>query len=460
MATLTKGQTFASGDTVTATKLNNLVDAATIANIVNADIGASAAIAHSKLANITAGQVLLGNGSNVPTATALSGDVTVNSSGVTAIGSGVIVDADINASAAIGLSKLATGALPTAITVASANLVDGTIVNADINASAAIAHTKLANITAGQVLMGNASNAPTATALSGDVTINSSGVTAIGSGVIVDADVSASAGIAHSKLANITAGQVLVGNATNVPTSTALSGDVTVNSSGVTAIGAGVIVDADVSASAAIAHSKLANITAGSVLIGNATNVPTATAVTGDVTISSSGVTAIGSGVIVNADISASAAIDGSKLATAAQQALVPAGAVMPFAMNSAPSGWLAADGSNVNRTTYAALFSAIGTTYGAGDGSTTFDLPDLRGYFVRGSGTNSDATAAGTFGAKQADDLKSHSHNYTRYNVTSPRTSGGTGNFWSDTAEVATSATGGTETRPKNIAMLYCIKF
>ena len=63
-----------------------------------------------------------------------------------------IVNADINASAAIALSKLATGALPSGITVASANIVDGTIVNADINASAAIADTKLATIsTAGKV---------------------------------------------------------------------------------------------------------------------------------------------------------------------------------------------------------------------------------------------------------------------------------------------------------------------
>lgn len=57
---------------------------------------------------------------------------------------GSIVNADINAAAAIALSKLATGALPVAITVASANIVDGTIVNADINAAAAIATTKLA----------------------------------------------------------------------------------------------------------------------------------------------------------------------------------------------------------------------------------------------------------------------------------------------------------------------------
>ena len=110
MATLSKGHVFSGGETVTAAKLNALVDSATISNIVNAEINASAAIAHTKLASITAGQVLLGNASNVPTATALTGDVTVNSSGVTAIGSGVIVDADVSASAEIAVSKLADGA--------------------------------------------------------------------------------------------------------------------------------------------------------------------------------------------------------------------------------------------------------------------------------------------------------------------------------------------------------------
>jgi hypothetical protein len=110
MATLSKGHTFSGGETVTAAKLNALVDSATISNIVNAEINASAAIAHTKLASITAGQVLLGNASNVPTATAITGDVTVSSSGVTAIGSGVIVDADVSASAEIAVSKLADGA--------------------------------------------------------------------------------------------------------------------------------------------------------------------------------------------------------------------------------------------------------------------------------------------------------------------------------------------------------------
>ena len=138
---------------------------------------------------------------------------------------------------------------------------------------------------------------------------------------------------------------------------------------------------------------------------------------------------------------------------------LVPAGAVMPFAMNSAPSGWLAADGSNVNRTTYAALFSAISTTYGAGDGSTTFALPDLRGYFVRGSGTNGDGTAAGTFGVKQADEFKSHTHTVSARG-SDAAANFAAGSFPANPQTLTTSATGGTETRPKNIAMLYCIKF
>jgi microcystin-dependent protein len=155
----------------------------------------------------------------------------------------------------------------------------------------------------------------------------------------------------------------------------------------------------------------------------------------------------------------ADGAITSSKLASGVG---TPAGAVMAFAMNSTPSGWLAADGSNVNRTTYAALFSAIGTTYGVGDGSTTFALPDLRGYFVRGSGTNSDGTEAGTFGAKQADELEAHTHTVSDTNTVSNGTFGvgGLSPYPQGSITRTTSSTGGTETRPKNIAMLYCIKF
>jgi microcystin-dependent protein len=151
-----------------------------------------------------------------------------------------------------------------------------------------------------------------------------------------------------------------------------------------------------------------------------------------------------------------------AKLVTAVQQALLPAGAVQAFAMNSAPAGWLAADGAAVSRSTYAALFAAISTTYGAGDGSTTFALPDLRGYFVRGSGTNSDGTVSGTFGAKQADELRAHTHTHNLGTQTGTQSGGSfTSQAYTNTGVAAsTSSTGGTETRPANIALLYCVKF
>jgi microcystin-dependent protein len=86
------------------------------------------------------------------------------------------------------------------------------------------------------------------------------------------------------------------------------------------------------------------------------------------------------------------AAITAAKLAVGA--AFV-AGMVMPFAGSSAPSGWLLAYGQDVSRTTYSDLFSALGTTYGSGAGSTTFTLPDLRGRTVAGQddmgGTSAD---------------------------------------------------------------------
>ncbi len=67
----------------------------------------------------------------------------------------------------------------------------------------------------------------------------------------------------------------------------------------------------------------------------------------------------------------------------------------MPYAATSAPTGWLLCDGTAVSRSTYAALFSAISTTFGAGDGSTTFNVPDLRGKTVLGYGAAAGSVSA-----------------------------------------------------------------
>jgi hypothetical protein len=76
-----------------------------------------------------------------------------------------------------------------------------------------------------------------------------------------------------------------------------------------------------------------------------------------------------------------------------------PSGTLLTFAGSTAPDGWLLCDGSAVSRTTYARLFAAISTTYGNGDGALTFNIPDLRGVYPRGAGTNSTANYGGVTG-------------------------------------------------------------
>ena len=157
---------------------------------------------------------------------------------------------------------------------------------------------------------------------------------------------------------------------------------------------------------------------------------------------------------------------------------LLPVGMILAWPGTKAPSGWLNCDGSVVSRTTYADLFSVIGTTFGAGDGSTTFKLPDYRGDFLRGylSGTSS---AIGTrqaeglpnisgrldFG-KQVGGMSSSSGAFSHKNISQDwaGTSTGTVNVIDYVNFDASRSNGlygdSSHVTPRNNAVSWCIKY
>lgn len=133
-------------------------------------------------------------------------------------------------------------------------------------------------------------------------------------------------------------------------------------------------------------------------------------------------------------------------------------GSIIINPTSSIPNGYLECNGATLSRTTYALLFAAIGTLYGAGDGSTTFNIPDLRGEFIRGFDNGRGIDSDRTIGSWQVDLFKSHFHYWGLNNHNIIEVGVGAPGF--GTTGWATSATGGTETRPRNIAMMYCIKY
>ena len=145
----------------------------------------------------------------------------------------------------------------------------------------------------------------------------------------------------------------------------------------------------------------------------------------------------------------------------------VEVGSVIYVAKNSAPTGYLKANGAAVSRASYAALFAAIGTTFGAGDGSTTFNVPDLRGEFIRSWDDSRGIDAGRVFGSTQTDELKSHSHPISGWASNSSDSTGGAsadlsdiGGYLMGDISGVVKLTGGTETRPRNVALLACIKY
>lgn len=162
-------------------------------------------------------------------------------------------------------------------------------------------------------------------------------------------------------------------------------------------------------------------------------------------------------------------------VALTAVTAWATVGEIIAFPVSTIPDNFLACDGSAVSRSTYSELFDVLGTTYGDGDGSTTFNLPDYRGYFLRGwnAGQSVDPDAAsrtdrgdGTtgdyVGTKQGEQFKSHNHGYTYYKYTYPNGTEKLGGAGTSISYVtgSSSGTGGAETRPKNINVMYCIRY
>ena len=143
---------------------------------------------------------------------------------------------------------------------------------------------------------------------------------------------------------------------------------------------------------------------------------------------------------------------------------LIPPGSIFTFATNTAPNGYLICNGSNLQISSYQKLYDAIGFIYNNAPPPGTFNIPDLRGYFVRGFDSTNTIDPGRVFGSTQIDQFASHSH---PFQSTNRQTIGDTDNVSGGNLPVtdyatntySTSAVGGPETRPKNIAMLICIK-
>ena len=228
------------------------------------------------------GNIIIGNNSNVATAVPVTGDVTITNTGVTAIGTGKVTDAKLDktniplsgfgaavAAVDLGSNKLTNVTDPTlAQDAATKNYVD-------------LATGAITNLTNGNVYIGNSSNVATSVPFTGDVTITNAGVTTIGTGKVTDAKLDKT-NIPLSGFGAASANVALGGNKLSGVADPALAQDAATKNYVDSATGA------------------ITNLTNGNVYIGNSLNVATAVPVTGDVTITNTGVTAIGTGKVTD----------------------------------------------------------------------------------------------------------------------------------------------------------------
>ncbi|WP_208436203.1 phage tail protein [Bartonella phoceensis] len=165
-------------------------------------------------------------------------------------------------------------------------------------------------------------------------------------------------------------------------------------------------------------------------------------------------------------------------------QSFLPPGFIGTFAMEKLPGGWLLCDGRAYSRKTYANLFAVLGETWGRGDGYSTFNVPDLRGMFLRGLDSGKNLDKGRRLGSRQEESFKAHSHEgktdfkgeHTHkieacglnginvYAGAYKYYCGGLGNTNTTSVgahehKVILKETGGSETRPVNMAVVYAIK-
>ena len=153
---------------------------------------------------------------------------------------------------------------------------------------------------------------------------------------------------------------------------------------------------------------------------------------------------------------------------------VMPAGTVIYVPQTVSPDGFLKSNGAEISRTTYSRLFSKIGTTFGVGNGSTTFNLPDLRGEFLRCLDDGRGVDAGRVLGSSQLDAFQGHwheippNHTMVKTDVGTLTTGGpafGSNNPQRGQENPITDGVNGTprtgaETRPRNVSLLACIKF
>ena len=146
----------------------------------------------------------------------------------------------------------------------------------------------------------------------------------------------------------------------------------------------------------------------------------------------------------------------------------VPTGMISAF--HTVPEGWLQCNGAAVSRTTYAALFAVIGTKYGSGDGSTTFNLPNLHHKFIEGTNTTSEVGQSVSAGLPNItgytgaawDDMSGDVTGAFYFSKNATEAGNGLSGYWgiSFDASRVTSAYGRSSTvQPASTRLLYCIK-